>query len=285
MSRKVILSADSTCDLSSDLKEKYNVHYYPFHIILGDRQYQDNVDITPDEIYQEYEEKKILPKTAAIGAGEYIEHFKDWVNQGYDVIHLNLGSAISAAYQNCCLAAEQLGHVYPIDSCNLSTGIGLLVIEAAKLIAQGMGAPQIQAKIKAMVEKSHASFILDTLKFMHAGGRCSAVTALGANLLRLKPCIEVDNRDHGSMGVGKKYRGDLDKVLVQYVTDKLKDRDDLRLDRIFITHAGISQRRVALVEETVRALQPFREIHVTRASCTISSHCGPNTLGVLFLTK
>lgn len=285
MIRKVILSADSTCDLSSDLKEKYNVHYYPFHIILGDRQYQDNVDITPDEIYQEYEEKKILPKTAAIGAGEYIEHFKDWVNQGYDVIHLNLGSAISAAYQNCCLAAEQLGHVYPIDSCNLSTGIGLLVIEAAKLIAQGMDAPQIQAKIKAMVEKSHASFILDTLKFMHAGGRCSAVTALGANLLRLKPCIEVDNRDHGSMGVGKKYRGDLDKVLVQYVTDKLKDRDDLRLDRIFITHAGISQRRVALVEETVRALQPFREIHVTRASCTISSHCGPNTLGVLFLTK
>lgn len=285
MERKIILSADSTCDLGGMLKEKYSVNYYPFHIILGDQQYKDGVDVTPEDMYTVYREKKILPKTAAIGAGEYIAYFKDWVQQGYDVIHLNLGSALSAAYQNCCIAAKELGHVYPINSCNLSTGIGLLVIEAAERIAKGIPAPEIQKEIDSLVPRSHASFILDTLEFMHAGGRCSMVTALGANLLHLKPCIEVDNQNGGSMGVGKKYRGPLDKVLVQYTKDKLQGRNDLKLDRAFITHSGISQERIDLVKQTVQQLAGFEEIYVTRASCTISSHCGPNTLGVLFMTK
>lgn len=285
MERKIILSADSTCDLGDILKEKYSVNYYPFHIILGDQQYKDGVDITPEDLYSVYREKKILPKTAAIGVGEYIAYFKDWVQQGYDVIHLNLGSALSAAYQNCCIAAKELGHVYPINSCNLSTGIGLLVMEAAERIAKGMPAPEIQKEINALVPYSHASFILDTLEFMHAGGRCSMVTALGANLLHLKPCIEVNNQNGGSMGVGKKYRGTLDKVLVQYTKDKLQGRGDLKLDRAFITHSGISQERIDLVKQTVQEYADFKEVYVTRASCTISSHCGPNTLGVLFMTK
>lgn len=285
MTNKIILSADSTCDLNSGLKQKYLVNYYPYHIILGENQYLDNVDIFPDDLYEAYRQKHILPKTAAIGMGEYYEYFKKWVDEGYDVVHLNLGSAISAAHQNCKLAAESLGHVYPIDSCSLSTGTGLLVIEAAERIAKGMPARQIQQEVSALTQKAHASFILDTLEFMHAGGRCSAVTALGANLLHLKPCIEVDNKNGGSMNVGKKYRGDLDKVLEQYVKNKLENCDDLKLDRIFITHSGISEERIELVRKLIQKLADFREIHVTRASCTISCHCGPNTLGVLFLTK
>lgn len=285
MERKIILSADSTCDLGDMLKEKYKVNYYPYHIILGEQQYTDGVDITPEDLYAAYRQKKILPKTAAIGVGEYLAYFKKWVEQGYDVIHLNLGSALSAAYQNCCIAAKELGHVYPIDSSNLSTGTGLLVMEAGERIAQGMSAQQIQEEVTQLVPYSHASFILDTLEFMHAGGRCSMVTALGANLLHLKPCIEVDNQRNGSMGVGKKYRGPLDKVLVQYTKDKLQNTPALKKNHIFITHSGISQERIDLVKKTVQEISDFKNIYVTRASCTISCHCGPNTLGVLFMTK
>ena len=284
MNNRVILSADSTCDLGDALKERYGVHYYPFHIILGERQYQDGVDITPDELYEAYRKEKILPKTAAIGAGEYAEYFRQWTEKGYDVVHLNLGSALSAAYQNCCIAARELGHVYPINSCNLSTGIGLLVIEAAERIAAGLSAEQVQAEVSALTGKCHASFVLNTLEFLHAGGRCSALAAMGANLLRLKPCIEVDNTC-GRMGVGKKYRGTLDKALEQYISDKLSGRNDLKLDRVFITHSGTSNERIDAVCKQVRALAPFKEVLVTRAGCTISSHCGPDTLGVLFLTK
>ena len=148
-----------------------------------------------------------------------------------------------------------------------------------------MPAEQIYQEVSALATHSHASFILDTLEFMHAGGRCSAVTALGANLLRLKPCIEVNNLRGGAMNVGKKYRGNLEKVLPQYTRDKLADRADLVLDRVFITHSGISEKYIDLVRNTIQEVADFREICVTRASCTISCHCGPNTLGVLFLTK
>lgn len=285
MPPKIILSADSTCDLSPELKERYQVHYFPYHIVLDGKAYTDGVDITPDDLYRAYWDKKLLPKTAAISTGEFYEYFKKWVDDGCEVVHINLGSALSAAHQNARIAARDLGHVHVIDSCNLSTGMGLLVIEAGERIRHGMPAEQIQQEISALAAHSHASFILDTLQFMHAGGRCSAVTALGANLLHLKPCIEVDNRGGGAMGVGKKYRGSLEKVLPQYTRDKLAHRDDLRLERLFITHSGISQELIELVRRTVQEIAPFREIHVTRASCTISCHCGPNTLGVLFLTN
>lgn len=211
MANKIILSADSTCDLSPELKERYQVQYFPYHILLDGQQYMDGVDIQPEDLYRTYREKKLLPKTAAISTMEFYEYFKQWVDEGHEVIHINLGSALSAAHQNCRLAAEELGHVYVIDSCNLSTGMGLLVIEAGRRIARGMSAKEIYQEVSALTAHSHASFILDTLEFMHAGGRCSAVTALGANLLRLKPCIEVGNLRGGAMSVGKKYRGSLEK--------------------------------------------------------------------------
>lgn len=281
---KIILSADITCDLGDVLKERYNVNFYPLHIILDGKQYQDGVDITADDIYEAYRTKKILPKTAAINPDEYINYFKQWVDEGYEVIHISLASGISSSYQNCCIAAQELGNVYPVDSCSLSTGTGLLVLEAADRIAQGMSAAQIQQELLALRTSVHASFVLDTLTFLHAGGRCSALAALGANVLNIKPCIEVDNTT-GKMKVGKKYRGSLDKVLKHYTLDKLKDRTDLKLDRVFITHSGISEERIEIVRKTIEEVADFKEIFITRAGSTISSHCGPNTLGVLFMTK
>lgn len=287
---KIILSADSTCDLGEQLKARYQVSYYPFHIILEDKDYQDNVDITVKEIFQAYYDRKALPRTAAINVGEYIDYFQAWVNEGFDVIHLNLGGAISSAHQNCVLAAKELaesgaaGRVYPIDSFSLSTGIALQVIDAGEMIAAGLPAGEIAEKLEANRPNVHASFILDTLDFMRAGGRCSTVAAVSANLLSLKPCIEVDNSD-GSMHVGKKYRGSLQKVLGQYVKDKLNQYPNIKRDHIFITYSTISPEMVALVKEAIQSVMSFGEIHATSASCTIASHCGPNTLGILFETE
>lgn len=290
MPNKIILSADSTCDLGQELKSRYDVHYYPFHIILEEKDYQDNVDITVKEIFAAYYDRKALPRTAAINVSEYVDYFKDWVNQGFDVIHLNLGGAISSAHKNCVLAAQELresgapGQVYPIDSFSLSTGIALQVIDAGDMIRAGLPAGEIAQRLERNRPNVHASFILDTLDFMRAGGRCSTVAAVGANLLSLKPCIEVDNSD-GSMHVGKKYRGALGKVLKSYVKDKLAQYPNIKRDHIFITYSNISQELEDLVREAIRETMDFGEIHATKASCTIASHCGPNTLGILFETE
>lgn len=281
---KIILSADSTCDFDDYLQRHYKVHISPLHIILADKQYRDGVDISPDDIFQAYREHNILPKTVAINPEEYCDYFRKWTDQGYDVIHVNLGSGISSSYTNCCLAAQELKNVYPIDSYNLSSGMGLLVLEAAERISQGLSAAEIQKEINNLRSKIQASFILDTLTFLHAGGRCSSLAALSANVLNIKPCIEVINSS-GNMRVGKKYRGALSKVLKQYTLDKIKDRTDLSLDKIFIVHTGISPDLISMVRSTILEHANFKEIFIVRAGCTISSHCGPNTLGIMFRTK
>lgn len=284
MGSRIILSADSTCDLGDALRARYDVQYYPFHVILEEKTYADGVDLVPDQIYAVYREKKILPKTAAINTAEYIEYFKQWTDQGYEVIHVTLGSGLSATYNNCRLAAQSLPGVYAIDSRSLSTGSGLIVLEAADRIAAGMPAAQIAQEVQALTSRCHASFVIDTLEFLYKGGRCSALQRLGANMLHLKPCIEVNNAD-GSMNVGKKYRGSLEKALTQYTQDKLEGRTDLKKTRAFITHSGISEERITLVRDLVKKYTDFDEVFITRAGCTISSHCGPNTLGVLFMTE
>ena len=285
MGRTIILSADSTCDLGEELKERYQVHFFPFHIILGDKEYLDNVDITATEIFDIYRTSKLLPKTAAISVGECVDYFRQWTDQGYEVIHINLGSGLSSTHQNCCIAAEMLPGVYPVDSCNLSTGAGHLVVEAGKMIQEGnMTAAEIAEALRQMTGKVHTSFILDTLTYLAAGGRCSTLTALGANLLNLKPCIEVEN-DSGKMHVGKKYRGHLKDVLKRYVKDKLKAYPNIRTERIFITYSSPMPELAAMVRETIEETMHFDEIWETRASCTISCHCGPNTLGILLMTE
>ena len=280
----IILTADSTCDLTPELKNKYQVSYIPLHIVLGEKSYEDGVNITPPEIYQNFEATGTLPKTAAVSTGEYLEVFRPVVERGDSVIHINLGSAISSSYQNACIAAEELGNVYVVDSCNLSTGSGHIVIEAAKMIEQGMDAPEIAEKLRALTKKVHSSFVIDKLDYLRAGGRCSTLAVLGANLLRIKPSIFVSNAD-GSMTVGKKYRGKLENVLIQYVDEQLSAYNNIRTDKIFITHAGIGESYVKLVYDHLKSKDYFENIYITTASCTISSHCGPGTLGILFMTE
>ena len=284
MSKKVMLTADSTCDLSEELKERVHVTTHPLHVVLEDESYDDGVNLTPDEIYHIYEEKKVLPKTAAVNAAEFIDFFTPYLEQGYEVVHINLGSGLSVTHSNCRMAAAELEGVYVVDSCSLSTGSGLLVLEAADRIAAGMPAEQVAREVQELASRVSASFVLDTLEFLHKGGRCSSLAMMGANLLQLKPCIEVDNTC-GKMGVGKKYRGSLDKCLQQYVQDKLEGRTDICTNRIFITHSGISEACIAMVKAEVEKYQKFDEILISRAGCVISSHCGPNTLGILFMTK
>ncbi|MEA5047911.1 MAG: DegV family protein [Eubacteriales bacterium] len=287
--KKILLSADTPCDIGDKLKERYCVSLFPLHIILDEKQYTDGVDITSAELYRAWWDRKLLPRTAAINPEEYESYFRPFLEQGYDVIHISLGSGLSSSYQNAEIAAKSLqeaGNVFVIDSCSLSTGFGLLVCEAGERVKLGMEAEQIVSEVKALAPFTSASFILDTLEFMRAGGRCSSITQIGAALMNIKPTILVRNDRQGSMVVGKKYMGKLAPSLMKYVDDQLKDRTDLVLDRVFITHSDLDDPSVVeRISERIRELQPFQEIIETNASCTISSHCGPNTLGVLFLTK
>ncbi len=284
MAKNIVLCADSTCDLGPALIEKYGVHIYPLHVLVDGEPHRDGVDITPDDIYATYETKGVLPKTAAVAPAEYIDFFKPFIDAGNEVIHISLGSALSSSHNNCRLASLEMDGVYAVDSRNLSTGSGLLVIEAAERIAKGMAAADIVEELNEIAGRVSASFVINDLEFLHKGGRCSALAMFGANVLKLKPSIKVDNAN-GSMGVDKKYRGTLEKALADYVADQLKDRTDIDTRRIFITHSGISEERIALVKELVEQYGNFDEILITRAGCTISSHCGPNTLGVLYITK
>jgi DegV family protein with EDD domain len=285
MQQKVILSADSTCDLGDALKTRYDVHYFPLHITIDGQDYIDNVTITPPEIFSIYRKTGHLPTTSAVNVGEYLEYFEQWTKQGMSVVHINLAASLSSTYKNACEAAKQAGNVHVVDSCSLSTGMGLLVIAAAERIATGMPAAQVAAEVQALTGKIHTSFIIDTLEFLKAGGRCSALTALSASLLKIKPCIEVSNKD-GSMSPGKKYRGKLDKVFLQYVQDKLDEHgDSIDTTRVFITHSGVDKELFGSVRDYLAQHSGFQEIHITNASCTISAHCGPNTLGILFMSQ
>ena len=276
------ITSDSTCDLSPEQLEKYNIRLLPLYVDMDGRTLRDGVDVKPDDIYAHVAAGGGLPKTAAVNMADYVRAFTELSAKNDFVIHVCISMDFSCCYQNAKLAAADFDNVYVVDSRNLSTGHGLVVLEAERMAREGMEPEAIVAALEALTGRVEASFILDRLDYMKMGGRCSAVTLLGANLLRLRPCIEV--RD-GKMGVGKKYRGSFEKCLVQYITDKLCGRTDLELRRVFITHSGLPEQTVQKAVETVQSLQKFEEIDVTRAGCTVSSHCGPGTIGVLFIRK
>lgn len=282
MMHKIKITCDSTCDLTAELYEKYNVEVLPLGVSLGDEFYHDGVDVTAKSIFSFVEEKGVLPKTAAVSIGEYEEVFRKYVDQGYAVIHINISSELSACHQNARLATEELEGVYPVDSCNLSTGSGLLVIAAAEMAQQGHSAQEIVERLEALREKVDASFVLQTLEYLKKGGRCSGVVALGANMLQLRPEIEVAD---GGMKVGKKYRGKMERSITDYVKGRLEGRDDICMDRIFVTHSYVPDEIVEKVVALVKELHPFAEVLETKAGCTISSHCGPECLGVLFFKR
>lgn len=280
----VKVTADSTCDLSPALLARYDITLAPLTVIKDGTSYADGLTITPQEIFSHVAAGGSLCSTAAVSVGEYQALFSRFARSCDGLVHITIGSGFSACYQNACLAAAGFPNVRVVDSRNLSTGQGHVVLEACRLRDQAASLDGLCQELEQLTGKVEASFLLNRLDYMVKGGRCSTVAALGANLLKLKPCIEVHPEKNGAMEVGKKYRGDLHKVLVQYTKDVL-NRDDLQLDRVFITHSGIPQEYVDLVRDTIIQCADFREIYATRASCTISCHCGPNTLGVLFLTK
>ena len=281
--KKVVLFADASCDLPRELVEKYEVNYIYGGIELEGEFYTDSVTITPEELFDAYRERKVLPKTSAVNTEIYLDAFAPWLDKGYEVVMVSLSSEISACHQNSLAAAEERQGIYPVDSKNLSTGIGHLVIEAARLIRQGLPAEEVARAVCAMTEKVHTSFVLDTLEYMRAGGRCSAVAAFGANLLGLKPRIEMDK--NGRLQATKKYRGALMRVLPEYIKDQLTGYDDIRTDKIFITYSTTTPEILELVRAEVNKVMPFENVYESRASCTISSHCGPGTLGILFMTR
>ena len=279
---KIIISSDSTCDLGPELIAKYGIKIIPLGITLGTDVYQDGVNINPDFIYEHHAKTGELPKTTAANVGECIDYFAELTKDGDAVIHFTISSTMSSTYSNACLAAAEYDNVYVIDAKNLSTGSGLQVLAAAEMANEGMEAKDIVAKIEEISPCVDASFVIDSLEYLHKGGRCSALAMLGANLLKLKPCIEVKN---GVMGVGKKYRGLYGRVLAEYVDERLNNVEDIDTKRAFVTHAGCDEEIANAVFEQVKASGIFDEVLLTRAGCTVSAHCGANTLGVLFIRK
>ena len=280
MSIKV--TADSTCDLSPELIRQYGITLTPLSVIMDGRAYLDGAEIKPEEIYRHVDQGGALCSTSAVNVDSYRAVFGEFSKKYDEVIHITIGSLFSACYQNASIAASAFPNVHVVDSMNLSTGQGHLVIEAAELAAQGLGATEICSRLNAMRSRVSASFILDRLDYMQKGGRCSSVVALGGKLLRIKPCIAV--RD-GAMKMVDKYRGSFDKCVEKYVKEQLKDRKDLRLDRIFITHSPVEDGAVEIARETIKKYADFEHIYETDAQCTVACHCGPGTLGVLFITK
>ncbi len=280
---KVTIIADSTCDLSSELVEEYGVQIVPLHILLGDAEYEDGRSITPDEIYRWSDEHDETPRTSAPELAHTASILRPFLEDDGEVVCFSISGEMSTTINVFRLAAQELeasDRVQVIDSRSLSTGIGLLVIEAAILARQGHSAAEIAAQIAKIQPQVRASFVVDTLKFLHRGGRCSGVAAFAGAAFRIHPKIVVSD---GKMVPGKKYMGGMQRVVMNYVQDLEPQMHRARTDRVFITHSGCDEELLLEVRNYLDALGIFKEILITRAGCVISSHCGPNTLGVLFI--
>ena len=276
------ITTDSTCDLPRELLERYNITVTPLGIIKAGKLYQDGVDIRTGDIAAHVDAGGEITTTNAVNVADYEELFRRLMEEYDAVIHLNIGMGFSSCHQNARLAAEEVDGVYVVDSANLTVGHGMLVLAAAEAAEAGKSVTEILAMLEEMIPRVETSFVLDRLDYMKKGGRCSTVAALGANLLNLKPCIEV--RD-GKMQVVKKYRGPYAKCLANYVKDRLDGRPELRRDRLFITYTPVEPDCLAAVREAVDRYGHFREVFETSAGCTVSCHCGPGTLGVLFIRQ
>lgn len=279
---RIKVLSDSTCDLPQELIEKYDITIVPLTVIKDGQAYSDGITITPAEIFAHVASGGSLCSTAAVSAGDYAQWFEKYTSDYDGVVHVNISSEFSCSYQNACLAAEDFNNVRVVDSRNLSTGQGLVVLEVIKLAQTCQTLDELHQKAQAFTEKVEASFLLDRLDYMVKGGRCSSAAALGANLLNLKPCIEVKN---GKMGVVKKYRGNYAKCLATYVKDRLANRDDLERETLFVTHTPVTDDCLKAVADAVKEYADFKNIYWSEAGCTVSCHCGPGTLGVLFVRK
>lgn len=275
---KTVITAESTIDLPKELLEKYDIKTIPYMIILGDKEFKDG-EIQPTEIFDFVDKNKILPKTSAINKEQYLDFFKKQLQSHDAVVHFCLSGGITSACQNAKDAAQELKNVYVVDTQSLSTGIALLAIYAKELADKGIDASEIYEKVSARVPNVQASFVIKKLEYLYKGGRCSALSYFGANLMHIRPQIILKN---GKMGVHKKYRGNMDKVVAQYCKDTLEEFNNPDLDVAFVTYTTATPEMVEAAKNAVKA-RGFKTIYETRAGATISSHCGENTLGILYI--
>lgn len=281
----VKILSDSTCDLPRELIEKYGITILPLHILLGEDDFKDGEDITVDEIYAWAEKNDKTPKTAAISPEEAMNVISSLLEEGDEVVCFSISSTMSGTFSVLNLAADSLevsDRVYCIDSQNLSTGIGLMVLEAADMAKNGKCAKEIVEHIEALRPLVRSSFVVDTLTYLHRGGRCSGVAAMAGSMLKLHPRIAVES---GKMDAGKKYRGKMNKVILEYVHDMEEDLKKAKPERVFITHSGCEQELLDSIHAYLQELNVFDEILTSRAGSVISSHCGPGTLGVIYIAQ
>ena len=281
--KRIGISADSSCDLSAELAEQYGIAVIPQAIIMDGKTYRDGIELKPADIFRHVSEGGEICSTTAINTAEYCGVFSELRKECGALIHFTIGSGLSSCYQNAVLAANEVPGVTVVDSMNLTTGIGYLAVAAAKMAAVGMELEEITAKLEELKAHMDVSFVIDKLDYLKKGGRCSAVTAFGANLLNIKPSICMKN---GTLAVEKKYRGAFRQCVRRYIEERLDAvKDRCVPDIIFLTHAACSEAVLEEAADLIRSRGIFSEILVTEAGCTVSSHCGPNTLGIIFAVK
>ncbi len=279
---KIKISADTVCDLSEELKQRYDIDTVPLYVTKGDKTLRDGLEISQKEVFEHYRTTGKLCSTSAVNVADFTEFFGKQLKEHDEVIMITISSEFSSCYQNACIAAEEFEGVYVVDSRNLSTGEGLVAVSAAKLAKQGLSAKEIVERLQNdIIPKVDASFFVANVEYLHKGGRCSSIAALGANLLKLRPCIDVIE---GKMKVTKKYRGNMEKCLKEYVRDRLTQVEAYDDELIFVTHTT-SPEIAALAVQEVKSNGSFREVAVTVAGCTVACHCGEDTLGILFIRK
>lgn len=278
---RVKICADSVCDLSSEFKIKYGISVAPLYVSRGGETLKDGVEIDQHDVFEYYRSTGKLCSTAAVNVDDFSKFFADTLDGCDELVMITISSDFSSTYQNACIAAEEFPNVRVVDSRNLSTGEGLVTVAAAKMAAEGkMSADEIVKALEDIIPRVDATFFVANVEYLHKGGRCSSIAALGANLLKLKPCIAVID---GKMKVIKKYRGSISKTIDDYVKDRL-DGVEVEDDLIFITHTTSSENTDHAAAEIAK-YQSFKQIAVTDAGCTVACHCGEDTLGVLFIRK
>jgi DegV family protein with EDD domain len=280
---QVKLAADSTCDLSEELVKEYEIAIIPLYVNFIDKSFKDNVDIKPLDLYSRINKVNMLPMTSAPTPGDYINEFKKYINDGKDILYISISSEISSSYQNACIAAKEFpeGRVRVIDSRNLSTGIGLLVLKAGDLLREGKSLDETEETIRESIDKVRTEFVIDTVDYLYKGGRCSGLQMVLSSILKIHPVIRVEN---GSLRLAEKMRGGREKVLKYLINNAVKNVRSADLTRVFITHSD-SDDDALWIKERLQEKNHFKEVLITEAGCVISSHCGPHTVGVLYMDK
>jgi len=282
MERKVKIVADSTCDLSAQLLEQYRIEVIPLNVNLGDQSYLDGVDIHTPDLFEYYKKTGKLPTTSAPTPAYYEDFYQKWTDEGWEVVHFSISAELTVTPNIAKMAAEKFDNIYPIDSRNVSSGMGILAIKAAEFRDEGLCAKDIEERILGLTDKVRTTCIISTLLYMYKGGRCTGVQALGANLLNLKPCIDVTD---GKMGVVKKYRGSLKSAVCKLIEDRLKDKDDIDLSRIMVANYDVDSHTIDAIKAKIREYQDFKDILVGSCGCSVSVHCGPGTIAIMYMVK